>query len=253
MASSGTSKLSHVLVRPARISIERLLGEVQRDGGRVGLEVGTRPVALEGVAPLRDLPFERHRTLGRGLRQVDLHAVPGGLDVADVDQPGQRRRPQPGERSAAGVEREVVLAVVPARRHDPAVLVVEVALLRPRVGVLVPRVTPVDRVAERVVAHEHLLVGPVVVVRAAEQDPDAEVDVDEAVGDELAVDDNAWGDEHLASPPLHVAVGEVAHLRVLEGAPAAEQGASQADLLVARAARRRRSRRGRRASARPSS
>ena len=44
------------------------------------------------------------------------------------------------------------VAVEPARRHDPAVLVVEVALLRLRDRVLVPGVTPVDRVAERVVA-----------------------------------------------------------------------------------------------------
>ena len=58
--------------------------------------------------------------------------------------------------------------------------------------------------------HEHLLVLPVVVVRAAEQDADAEVDVDQVVGDELAVDDDAGGDEHLAAPVGHVAVVEVA-------------------------------------------
>ena len=60
-----------------------------------------------------------------------------------------------------------------------------------RVRVLVPRVAAVDRVAERVLGDEHLLVLPVVVERAAEQDADAEVDVDEVVGDELAVDDDA--------------------------------------------------------------
>ena len=180
-----------------------------------------------------DLPFEFDRALQGGLGQVDLHAVPGGLDVADVDEARQRRRPQPGQRAAAGVEGEVVGAVEPARRHHPAVLVVHVPLLRVRVGVLVPRVAPVHRVAQRIALDEHLLVGPVVVVRAAQQDPDAEVDVHQRRGDQFAVHHHARGDEHLAAPVLHVAVGEVARLGVLEGAPAAEQGAPQPDLLVA--------------------
>ena len=53
-------------------------------------------------------------------------------------------------------------------------------------------------------------------------------------GDELAVDHDARGDEHLPSPVGHVAVAEVARLGILEGAPAAEQHAALADLLVAR-------------------
>ena len=134
-------------MRPARISTSAFSAKCSAHGRGVRLEVGAGPVALDGVAPLRDLPLELDRSLERGLGQVDLHAAAGGLHVADVDQAGQRRRPQPGERAAAGVEREVVRAVVPARRHHPGVLVVEVALLRPRVGVLVPRVPPVDRVA----------------------------------------------------------------------------------------------------------
>ena len=47
---------------------QRLLGEVQRAGRGVGLEVGAGPVALDGVAPLRDLPLELDRALERGLR-----------------------------------------------------------------------------------------------------------------------------------------------------------------------------------------
>ncbi len=125
-------------------------------------------------------------------------------------------------------------AVEPPRRHDPAVLVVEVALLRLRDRVLVPRVPSVDRVAERIGGHEHLVAFPVVVERAAEQDADAEVDVDEAVGDELAVDDHARGHAHRPAPFGHVAVVEVADGRILERAPAAEQDAAPADLLVAR-------------------
>ena len=60
-----------------------------------------------------------HSKLTSGLSavrgQVDLHAVAGRLDVADVDQARQRRRPQTGDRTAAGVQGQVVLAVEPAR------------------------------------------------------------------------------------------------------------------------------------------
>jgi hypothetical protein len=51
--------------------------------------------------------------------------------------------------------------------------------------------------------------------------------------DQLAVDDDARGHEHLATPVGHVLVGEVAVLGILEGAPAAEQRAPQAGLLIA--------------------
>ena len=101
-----------------------------------------------------------------------------------------------------------------------------------RVRVLVPRVPGVDRVAERVALDELLLPLPVVVVGAAEQDPDAQVDVHQVRGHELAVHDHARGHEHPAAPVGHVAVGEVADLGVLEGAPATEQDPAVADLLV---------------------
>ena len=61
-----------------------------------------------------------------------------------------------------------------------------------------------------------------------------EVDVDEVVRHEVAVDDHAGRDAHRASPPRHVAVVEVAYLGVLEGAPAAEQHTPAADFFVAR-------------------
>jgi hypothetical protein len=67
--------------------LHRLLDEVQRACRRVGLEVGPRPVALDGVAErpalpvLRDLPLELDLRPQRRLRQVDLHAVAGRLDV----------------------------------------------------------------------------------------------------------------------------------------------------------------------------
>src|SRR5712691_2499089 len=157
---------------------EGLLDEVQRDPGGVGLEVGPGPVPLDRVGQRlallvhRDLPLEGGFRPGHGPRQVDLHAVAGGLHVAAVDQAGQRGHPQPGDGTAAGVERQEVRPVEPAGGHGPAVLVVEVTLGRPRDGVLVPRVTPVDRVPELVVGDEHLLVFPVLVIGVTEQDPD---------------------------------------------------------------------------------
>ena len=193
IASSGTCERRPRL-GPAGVQLgQRLLDEVERRSRRVRLEVGPRAVALDGVAPLRDLPLELHLRQRRRLRQVDLHAVAGGLDVADVHQARERRRPEPRERPAAGVERQVIAGplVEPARRHDPGVLAVEVALLRPRDRRLVPRVALVDGIAERVGLDERLAAFPVVVERAAEQDADAQVDVDQVGGDQLAVDDDA--------------------------------------------------------------
>jgi hypothetical protein len=92
----------------------------------------------------------------------------------------------------------------------------------------------VDGVPQRVPGDEHLLVHPVVVERRPQQDPDAEVDVDEVVGDQLAIDDHAGRDVHRLAPAGHVLVLEVAHVRVLERAPAAQQRAAETDLLVAR-------------------
>ena len=80
MPSSGTSNGSQVLVFPARTSARAFSMKCERGGGRVRLEVGAGPVALDGVLrPLRDLPLERDLGLERGLRQVDLHAVPVAL------------------------------------------------------------------------------------------------------------------------------------------------------------------------------
>jgi hypothetical protein len=63
--------------------------------------------------------------------------------------------------------------VEPARRHDPGVLLLEIALLRTRSGGLVPGMPLVDRIAQRIVLTKVSLVLPVVVVGAAQQDADA--------------------------------------------------------------------------------
>ena len=116
------------------------------------------------------------------LGKIDLHAVAGRLDVADIDESGERGGPETRDGAAAGVERQVVAGalVVPARRHDPGVLVVEVALLRARRGGLVPGMALVDRIAERVGVDKGFAAFlPVVVIGAAEQNADAEIDVDQ--------------------------------------------------------------------------
>ena len=149
---------------PARISLERLVEEVQRHAGRVGDEVDPRAVALDRVRPLRDLPLERRsRACSASSAASIFTLVAGRLHVRRVDLVGERRRPQPRERAAAGVERQVVARalVVPARAHHPGVVAaVEVALLRLRDRRLVPRVALVDRVAERVLVDERLLARP---------------------------------------------------------------------------------------------
>ena len=247
--------LEHLRLAGADL-LERLVDEVHRHARRVGDEVDPRAVALDRVGPLRDLPLERLLGRVRRLRQVDQHARAGRLHVRRLDLVRQRGRPQARERAAAGVEREVVAGalVVPARAHHPRVVAaVEVALLRLagsssgstggagrpgcRAGRAATNVSSLD---------------PVAVVGAAEQDPDAEVDVDEVGRHELAVDDDARGDEHLVAPVVHVLVVVVDVVGVVERAPAAEQDPPPPDLLVARAAPRRRSRTRRRSSRRPS-
>ena len=113
--------------------------------------------------------------------------MPGGLDVADVDDAGERGCPETRDRAAAGVERQMIAGalVEPARRHDPGVFLFEVALLRPGEGALIPRMALIDRIAQRILLDERLGVLPVVVVGTAQQDADVEVDVNQVGGDQL--------------------------------------------------------------------
>src|ERR1700679_2191352 len=68
---------------------KRFLDEVQRGSSGVGLEVGACSVALERVRPLRNVPLEFGLWQQRCFGQIDFHAVPGGLDVADIHQSGE--------------------------------------------------------------------------------------------------------------------------------------------------------------------
>src|ERR1700733_5084106 len=92
----------------------------------------------------------------------------------------------------------------------------------------------VDGITERIGFHEGLGILPVVVIGAAEQNSDVQIDIHQIGRHQLAVDDHAGGDEHFSSPIRHVLVGVVAILRVVERSPATKQNAATADLFVAR-------------------
>ena len=92
----------------------------------------------------------------------------------------------------------------------------------------------VDRVAERIGFDERFLVLPVVVKRTAQQNANAEIDVHEIVGDQLAVHDDARRDEHGASPVGHVLVAVIADIRIVERAPAAQQNAALSNFFITR-------------------
>src|SRR6185369_11250774 len=100
-------------------------------------------------------------------------------------------------------------------------------------GGLVPRMSSVDRVAERVGLDERLGAHPIIVEGAAEQNTHAQVDLDQVGGEQLAVDHDARRDEHFSAKVAHVFVAKVAGARVLEGPPTTEQDASPPDLFVA--------------------
>src|SRR4029078_2781896 len=136
----------------------RLLREVQRGSGGVSLEVRARAIAFNRVAPPWYLPFEFHFGLHAGLRQLNLDALAGRLDVVDIDLIGERRRPQARDGAAAGVEREAIAGafIEPARRHHPSVVALEVALLRTWNRGLIPGMPLIHRIAERIFIDELL-------------------------------------------------------------------------------------------------
>src|SRR5580704_13437809 len=127
----------------------------------------------------------------------------------------------------------MIFPIEPTRRHYPAVLVREIALLWRRQRVHVPGMAAVDRIAQWILRNERLLARPVVVVRVSEQDPNTEVDRHEIVRNQFAVDDDAWSHEHLATPVTHILVLKVAVVRILESTPASQQDPPLAVVFVA--------------------
>src|ERR1051325_1552694 len=90
--------------------------------------------------------------------------------------------------------------VVPARRHHPAIVSIEVPLLRPWRCGLVPGMALIHWIAHWVLFHKKLFVVPVFIVGASKQDANAEIDIDQFIRHELAIYDYAWSDKHLFAP-----------------------------------------------------
>src|SRR6202046_5786537 len=100
---------------------QRFFHKVQGGSRRVRLEVGASAVTFDGVAPLRNLPLELDFGKRHGLRQIYFYALAGGLDVADINDPGERRGPETRNWPASSVERKMIpgALIEPARRHTP--------------------------------------------------------------------------------------------------------------------------------------
>src|SRR5690349_18150931 len=92
----------------------------------------------------------------------------------------------------------------------------------------------IDGIPQRIMRNEHFpLRHPVLVIGGAEKDADAEVNVHQIGGNELAIDDNARSDEHRPAPIIHRSIFVIAYLRALEGTPTAKKNAALAHPLVA--------------------
>src|ERR1700722_13434755 len=109
-----------------------LFHKIERSGSGIHLEIGARTISLDGIAPLRNLPFEFDFRQRGCFRQVHLYAAAGGLDVTDVNLTGQSRGPETGNRSTARVDGQMIVGplVEPAWRHYPSIFTREVSLLR---------------------------------------------------------------------------------------------------------------------------
>ena len=241
MEAAANGLFRHFEVGPGFGSARRAIPpapfhEMQSAASRVYLEVSPRAIAFDGVAPFRNLPFEFHFGERSSLRQIHLHAVSRGLDVADVHQAGQSRGPETRDGSAASIQRQMIASplVQPAWRHDPGVLAVEIALLRTRNRGLVPGMVLVHGIAQGIGFHKSFGVFPVIVIRTAQQNADVQIDIDQVRGDQLAIHDDAGRDKHLVAPVRHVLVGVVAMIGIVERAPAAQQDPPSSDFFVTR-------------------
>src|SRR5262245_29739604 len=123
--------------------------------------------------------------------------------------------------------------IVPAWRHDPRVFAVEVALLRSWNGGLVPGMTAIHWIAERIILHEHFSVlTPIIVVRAAKQDPDVQVDIHKIGSYKLPIYHHSWGHIHCPTPLGHILIGVIAFVRIVERAPATEKNLPLSNFFV---------------------
>src|SRR6202046_360588 len=156
---------------------ERFFHKVQGGCGCVRLEVGASAVTFDGVTPLRNLPLELDFGKRHGLRQIYFYALAGGLDVADINDPGERRGPETRNWPASSVERKMIpgALIEPARRHHPCVFAAKIALLWSRYRRLIPWMILIDRIPQRVGSDEGLGILPFVVIRTAQKNANVQI------------------------------------------------------------------------------
>src|ERR1700752_93488 len=156
METASNRFIWHLKLRPslspASVSLRHsLLREIKCAGSRVSLEVCSGAIAFDRITPLWYLPLKLNFRLHCCFWQIDLHAVARSFYVTDIDLAGKCGGPETSDWPTTGVECKVFLIarfilVVPPRRHNPRVIVVEVSLLRTRYRRLVPGMTSIDRV-----------------------------------------------------------------------------------------------------------
>src|SRR6266568_2672104 len=237
--ADGILRYGEIIPRPGMTCpyfCECLIYTVECNSSRVSLEVGSRTVTLNGIAPLWNLPLKLYLWLCGRLGQANLNAVTRSLDVtSQVYNASQSCYPQTGNGPTTGIQSQIITGalVKPTWGHRPTILAIEVTLLWLGNGGLVPGMAFVNRIAEGVTVNERALVSPVIIEGMAEQDTDAQVDINQTGCYQFTVHDDARGNEHGPSPLVHGAVVVVTHIGVLERAPAADQGTSIADTLIA--------------------
>ena len=59
--------------------LQGLFHEIERGSSGIRLEVGARAITFDGVAPLRDLPFEFHFRQRDRFWQINLYTLPVAL------------------------------------------------------------------------------------------------------------------------------------------------------------------------------
>src|SRR6266853_1896708 len=74
--------------------LHRSFREVKRASRGVSLEVSSRAIPLDRVAPFRNLPLELNLGQHCCLWKINLNALTSGFDVTDIHQAGQRCGPE---------------------------------------------------------------------------------------------------------------------------------------------------------------
>ena len=83
-----------------------------------------------------------------------------------------------------------------------------------------------------ILGYKRFRILPTVVIGAAQKNAHIHIDVDQRIGDEFAVYDDAGRNKHFAAPFGHVLVVVIAMRWIVKRSPAAQQNAPLPDLLI---------------------